>query len=154
MIKAVLLDIDGVLTDGRVTFDAEGREFKTINFKDVDAVFAMKRQGIKTGLITGEKTAVVQEFRRRFQPDFFYCGCKNKPFALREIMEKTAFSYDEICYAGDGRHDLEVMKLVKYSASPADAIREVREAAAIKLEHNGGDACIWELWEKIRELSC
>ena len=149
MIKLVLLDIDGVLTNGKVTVDSVGNESKTIDFKDIDAVFEMKRRGIKVGLITGEKTPITLFFQQRFQPDFFYNGCKDKPAALREIMFATGFSKDEICYAGDGKYDIPIMKLVKYAASPANAIPEVRELSNIRLERNGGDGCIWELLEKL-----
>ena len=152
MIKLVLLDIDGVLTNGKVTVDSNGNEFKTIDFKDIDAVFEMKRRGIKVGLLTGEKTPITLFFQQRFQPDFFYNGCKNKPAALQEIMSATGFSTDEICYAGDGKYDSPVMRLVKYSASPANAIQEVRELSNILLERNGGDGCIWELLEKLNNL--
>ena len=146
MVKLVLLDIDGVLTNGKVTVDSNGNEFKTIDF---DAVFEMKRRGIKVGLITGEKTPITLFFRQRFQPDFFYNGCKDKPAALREIMSATGFGTDEICYAGDGKYDIPLMKIVKYAASPANAIPEVRALSNICLERNGGDGCIWELLEKL-----
>lgn len=152
MIKAVLLDIDGVLTNGKVTVDSEGRESKTVDFKDIDAVFEMKRRGIKVGLITGEATEITLFFRERFKPDFFYNGCKDKPKALAEIMANTGFCGDEICYAGDGKYDIPVMKLVKYSACPANAIPEVKALSSIQLERNGGDGCIWELMEIINEM--
>ena len=89
MIKLVLLDIDGVLTNGTVTVDSNGNEYKTINFKDIDAVFEMKRQKLLVGLITGETTPITLFFKERFKPDFFYNGCKNKPEALREILKKA-----------------------------------------------------------------
>lgn len=149
MVKLVLLDIDGVLTNGKVTVDSNGNESKTVDFKDIDAVFEFKRRGIKVGLITGEKTPITLFFRQRFQPDFFYNGCKDKPAALREIVAATGFGADEICYAGDGKYDIPVMRIVKYSASPANAIPEVRELSRIRLERNGGDGCIWELLEEL-----
>ena len=152
MIKAVLLDIDGVLTNGKVTVDSEGRESKTVDFKDIDAVFEMKRRGIKVGLLTGEATPITLFFRERFKPDFFYNGCKDKPKALAEIMTNTGFSGAEICYAGDGKYDIPVMKLVKYSACPSNAIPEVKEVASMQLKARGGDGCIWELLEKINEM--
>lgn len=149
MIKAVLLDIDGVLTNGKITVDSNGNELKTIDFKDIDAVFEFKRRGLLVGLITGEATPITEYFRRRFQPEFFYKGCKNKPEALSEILGKTGFTADEVCYVGDGKYDIPVMKLVKFSACPANAISDVKKTAKIQLEHCGGDGCIWELLEKL-----
>lgn len=149
MIKAVLLDIDGVLTNGKITVDSNGNELKTIDFKDIDAVFEFKRRGLLVGLITGEATPITEYFRRRFQPEFFYKGCKNKPEALSEILGKTGFTADEVCYVGDGKYDIPVMKLVKFSACPANAISDVKKTAKMQLEHCGGDGCIWELLEKL-----
>ncbi|MDR0932602.1 MAG: HAD hydrolase family protein [Victivallales bacterium] len=150
MIKLVLLDIDGVLTDGRVTVDSRGNEYKTIDFRDIDAVFEMKRRKLKVGLITGEATPITLFFRDRFKPDFFYNGCKNKPEALNEILAETGFSADETCYVGDGKYDIPVMKLVKYSACPANAIPEVKEISNIKLNVRGGEGSIWELLEHLQ----
>ncbi|OQC11632.1 MAG: 3-deoxy-D-manno-octulosonate 8-phosphate phosphatase KdsC [Lentisphaerae bacterium ADurb.Bin082] len=149
MIKAVILDIDGVLTNGKVTVDSEGRESKAVDFKDIDAVFEMKRRGIKVGLVTGEATPITLFFKERFKPDFFYNGCKDKPRALAEIMAQTGYAGSEICYVGDAKYDIPVMKLVKYSACPANAISEVKALASIQLERNGGDGCIWELMERL-----
>ncbi len=152
MIKLVLLDIDGVLTNGRVTVDSHGNEYKTIDFKDIDAVFEMKRRGYKVGLVTGEATPITLFFKERFKPDYFYNGCKNKPEALREILEKSGLTAEETCYVGDAKYDIPVMKLVKLSACPSNAIPAVKELATLQLEARGGEGCIWELLEKIHEM--
>ena len=147
MIKVVLLDIDGVLTDGKVTVDADGNETKTIDFKDLDAVCEMKQQGLIVGLLTGENTPITDLFRKRFKPHFFYNGCKDKPAALKEVLEKTGTRTDEVCYAGDGKHDIPIMKIVKFAACPANSISEVKRLANILLKRHGGDGCVWELME-------
>ena len=149
MIKVVLLDIDGVLTDGKVSVDSAGNETKTIDFRDIDAVFEMKRRGLKVGLLTGEGKPITHFFRDRFKPDFFFNECKDKPAALYKILDKTGTNPDEICYVGDGKYDIPIMKLVKFAASPANAIPEVRALSNILLKRNGGDGCVWELMEWI-----
>jgi YrbI family 3-deoxy-D-manno-octulosonate 8-phosphate phosphatase len=149
MIKLVLFDIDGVLTNGRVTIDSHGNEHKTINFKDLDAIAQMKQQGLKVGLVTGENTPIVQFFRDRFKPDFFYSGCKNKVEALQEIMAQTGFSAEHVCYLGDGKYDIPAMQMVKFPACPADAIGQAKALAKIKLTAAGGEGCAWELLEWI-----
>lgn len=145
MIKLVLIDIDGVLTDGRVTVDSSGNEYKTIDFKDIDAVFEMKRQKLLVGLITGEATPITMFFKKRFDPDFFYSGCKDKPQALKEILGQTGLKPEDVCYVGDARGDIPVMKLVKFTACPSNAIAEVKALAKIRLSARGGDGCLWEL---------
>jgi len=151
MIKLVLLDIDGVLTNGKVTVDSLGNESKTIDFKDIDAVFEMKRRHLMVGLITGEATPITLFFQKRFQPDFFYNGCKDKPAALREILEKTGLAQDDVCYVGDAKYDIPIMRLVKVSACPENAIPEVKALANVQLTRRGGDGCIWELLEWLTE---
>lgn len=150
MIKLVLLDIDGVLTDGKVTIDSRGEETKTIHFKDVDAIFEMKRQKLLVGLLTGEATPITLVFKERFQPDFFYNNCKDKAEALREILAQTGISAEHVCYTGDAHHDIPIMKLVKFSACPSSAISEVKALAHLKLNARGGEGCIWELLEWMR----
>jgi YrbI family 3-deoxy-D-manno-octulosonate 8-phosphate phosphatase len=151
MIKLVLIDIDGVLTDGKITVDSIGNEYKTINIRDIDAVFEMKRQKLQVGLITGEATPITLIYKERFKPDFFYAGCKNKPEALREILSQTGLSAEQACYVGDGKYDIPMMKLVKISACPSDAISEVKALAGIHLSTRGGDGCVWELLEWINK---
>ena len=150
MIRIILLDIDGVLTNGKVTVDALGNEYKTIDFKDIDAVFEFKRLGLKVGLLTGEATPISAYFKDRFQPDFFYSGCKDKSRALDEILTQTGVSADEVCYVGDGQYDVSIMKRVKFAACPANAILEVRKLANIHLDRHGGDGCVWEMVEWMR----
>ena len=143
------MDIDGVLTNGQVTVDSAGNEFKIIHFKDLDAISEMKRQGLKVGLLSGEATPITLIFRERFKPDFFFNGCKDKSAALNKILAQTGFSADEVCYTGDGKYDIPIMKMVKFTACPSDAIREVRELAEILLGCKGGEGCCWELLEWI-----
>jgi len=151
MIKIVLIDIDGVLTNGKVIIDSVGKEAKTINFKDIDAVFEMKRQGLKVGLLTGEDTPITQLFNERFKPDFFYKGCKDKSAALDEILSQTGDGENEVCYIGDGKYDIPILKRVNFAACPANAIQKVKEISNIPLKRNGGDGCLWELMEWIMD---
>ncbi|MEI8246729.1 MAG: HAD family hydrolase [Lentisphaerota bacterium] len=150
-IKLVLLDIDGVLTDGKVSVDSSGNESKTIDFKDIDAVFEMKRRGYKVGLITGEATPITLFFNARFKPDFFYNGCKDKPAAIDKILKETGFVLEEVCYVGDGKYDIPAIKLVGLSACPSNAIPEVKELATVHLAARGGDGCVWELLELLTD---
>ena len=149
MIKVLLSDIDGVLTNGKVTFDAQGNETKTVSFTDMDAMGSFHRQGIKIGLITGESTPIVEYFKKRFRPDFFICGCHTKDEAVKQLMEENGFDPDEVCYIGDGKYDLPVMPLVRLSACPANAIREVKAAAKLNLHTCGGDGVIKELFDTL-----
>ena len=151
MLKIVLMDIDGVLTDGKVIVDSIGNESKSINFKDIDAIYEMKNLDLKVGLVTGEATPITKIFEKYFKPDFFYWGCKDKTIALREILVQTKYTAEQVCYVGDAKFDVPIMKKVKWAACPSNAISEVKEIANIQLKFNGGDGCAWELLEWIKE---
>ncbi len=147
MIKIVLLDIDGVLTDGKVTIDSQGNETKTIDFKDIDAVFELKRRGVLIGLITGEATPITCVFNQRFKPDFFYNGCKDKVQAFEDILAKAKVTQEEVCFVGDSKHDIKLLKMVGLPVCPANAVAEVKTLAAVCLKTKGGNGCILELLE-------
>lgn len=151
MIKVLFSDIDGVLTNGKVTIDAQENETKTVCFTDMDAMGSFRQCGVKIGLITGECTPIVEYFRKRFRPDFFICGCHTKDEAIKQLMEENGFDPDEVCYIGDGKYDLPVMPLVRISACPANAIREVKAAAKLNLHTCGGDGVIKELFDTLAD---
>ena len=139
------------MKDGKVTFDAAGNELKTIDFRDLDAFWEFKRRNILTALVTGEDTPVVEQFRKRFAPEYLVKGCKNKPVAVKNIASETGIALENICYMGDGKFDLPVMTLVGLSACPDNAIREVKAAAKLKLQSSGGNGCIKELLDRLTD---
>lgn len=145
MIELVIFDIDGVLTDGSILVDAQGREQKRLNIKDIDAVFELKRRGYKIAAITGEQTEIVEYFRARFPWDRFISGCKQKAETVRALCADLDTVPEHAAYIGDGKYDLEVLPIVGMSICPADAIREARLLADVVLHHAGGEGCVWEL---------
>lgn len=144
-IKIVLLDIDGVLTDGKVTVDSAGKELKKIDFKDLDGAFELKRMGMKLGFITKEATEITNFFKERFLPDIFFNGTANKLEAIDEICKEHGVTRENICYVGDGKYDRDGVAAVGLGACPQNAIPQVKEVAKVVLSKNGGDGCVWEL---------
>lgn len=153
MIKLLVFDIDGVLTDGTVTVDTAGREQKKINLKDVDAIFQLKKAGYFLAAITGEDTEIVSYFKNRFPWDFFYQGNKHKRETLEELSKKMNLSTGEICYIGDGKYDVEPLKYAGLGICPADAIDDAKNAADIILQAGGGDGCLWELVSILKNIN-
>ncbi|MDR2590985.1 MAG: HAD hydrolase family protein [Oscillospiraceae bacterium] len=152
MIKIVLFDIDGVLTDGSLLVDYNGNELKQVNLVDIDAVHAIKKQGFLIGAITGENTALCNYFEKRFPWDYFYFGRKDKLDVIKEIETITGISSCEICYIGDGFYDIEPLSYVGLSVCPNNAIKEVKDIVDICLTRNGGSGCIWEFRNILLEL--
>jgi len=145
MIKLVLLDVDGVITDGKVQIDSKGHESKQVDFKDIDAIFELKRKGYKLGIITGESTSINKYFVHRFKPDFFHVSCKDKVSAIRKIQDNTGYKKEEICFVGDSKYDIDAIKYAGLGVCPNNAVENVKKMADIILNSNGGDGCIMEL---------
>lgn len=145
-IRAVITDIDGVLTDGKVMLSGGAENYKRICFKDLDAVSLLRAKGIKLGIISGESDAFTDLLYERMHPDYFYTGCKDKKKALEEIAGQGKIELADICYIGDGKYDLEAIKAAGIGACPLDAIEEVAQAADVILKRNGGDGCLAEVF--------
>lgn len=152
MIKLVIFDIDGVLTDGAIIVDSEGREQKRINLKDIDAFFTLKKKGYLLAAITGENTEIVKYFEHRLPWDFFYKGIKQKKDAIEKIVQDNNLTLSETCYIGDGKYDVEAIRSVGLGVCPADAVTDARVAADVILHNCGGNGCVWELKEILKRL--
>ncbi|MDR1916619.1 MAG: SIS domain-containing protein [Synergistaceae bacterium] len=152
MLKVVLFDIDGVITDGRITIDENGNEQKQLNLRDIDAIYEIKRRGYRIGAITGEKTNITKYFEKRFPWDHFYRGCKDKISAIQKIERAEGVERDEICYVGDGKYDIEPVRYAGLGVCPADAINPVRECAGLVLG-TSGSGTLWELVEYLEEMN-
>ena len=101
MIQVLALDIDGVLTDGKVTLDDSGRELKTLSYRDIDAVFLAQRRGLQVVLVTGEALPWVDMIARRLEISHVYRGAKDKCQALRSVCTELGVSRQQVCYVGD-----------------------------------------------------
>ena len=153
MIKLVIFDIDGVLTDGSIIINENGFEQKKINIKDIDAIFELKSRGFKIAAITGEDTPIVKYFANRFPWDYFYKGKKNKVESIDEIISLSNIAKEDICYIGDGKYDSESLKYVGLGICPLNAVVKAKESADIILNTNGGEGCVWELVKILEEYN-
>ena len=145
MIKLIIFDIDGVITDGTVIVNEDGYEQKKINLKDIDAIFELKKRGFMLAAMTGEDSTIVSYFQRRFPWDSFFKGIKDKVSTIKEIQNSANIDKSEICYIGDGKYDVEALKYVELGICPKDSIDKVKSAADIILKNNGGHGALWEI---------
>jgi D-sedoheptulose 7-phosphate isomerase len=144
-IRTVIFDIDGVFTSGEISVSEDGKESKSIDFKDIDAFFGLKKAGYKTAFITGESTPITEWFKNRFQPNYFYSGCKNKKKAVEEIALRENNSIKEICYIGDSHHDLPGFSSAGLKVCPQNASSDVKNICDVILNAYGGHGAIAEL---------
>lgn len=141
-VKAVVTDIDGVLTDGRVMLTDGAEVNKKVCFKDLDAVSLFREKKIKFGIVSGESDKFTDALKERLHPDYFYQGCKDKKRALEMISQEENIPLSSVCYMGDGKYDIEAIRVAGIGICPADAIEEVKQTADIVLECRGGDGCL------------
>jgi len=143
-ITAIALDIDGVLTDGRVTYNEKGEESKTLSYRDIDAVFEFRRRGVTVVLLTAEKTPWVDFLAKRLEVSRCYQGEKNKAEALRRMMRGMSLDEKTLAYIGDSDRDAPALKLVKWGLAPSNATALAKKAARRVLKSAGGQGAVWE----------
>lgn len=146
-----VLDIDGILTDGKVAIDDRDREYKIINYRDLDGVNYLRGRGIKFALLTGEDTALVDKIAKKFKIDNVIKGAKDKADGLIRLSEMTGVPIRNICYLGDSDRDAEGLKLAGMSFTPADATIKAKKAALHIFKLKGGEGLVQELKEYLLE---
>lgn len=144
-IKALVFDVDGVMTDGSLTFDENGAEYKTFNAKDGQGIVMMNKSGFVTAIITARDNGTVRHRFKNLGMTKLFEGCKNKIAALRELMEEFSLEPDEIAYMGDDLPDICVLKTVGLPSCPCDAVDEVQAHALFVSSKNGGRGAVREL---------
>ena len=145
IIKNVFFDIDGVLTDGMVYIDHEGHESKRICFDDIDAIFELRRNGIKIGFITGEDNNFCLYVKKRFSPDYFISGCKDKLVYFKELAKKEKIDVMKTCFVGDSQKDVPLLQYLAYTFSPFDVDEEIKSAAKFVTNATKGNGVIKEV---------
>ena len=149
MIKLVLLDVDGTLTDGGIYRGNNGEELKRFNVKDGYAIVNAQKLGIEFGIITGRKSELVEIRSNELKIKYLYQGISEKTVILEEIMQKTGLKKEEIAYMGDDLNDILIMKQSGLTGAPKDAADEVIQIADFVSGKNGGSGAVREFVEYI-----
>lgn len=155
MIEILALDIDGVLTDGKVTIDENNVESKTIFYRDVDAIYEAHRAGLTLVFVTGEDSPWVGMITRKLEIKHVYRGAKDKLKALEALSRDLNVEIARVCYVGDSTRDIPAIKAAGIGYAPADAAESAREAADVVLKSCGGNGAVSEaigLILKLREV--
>ena len=149
VLKAIALDVDGVLTDGGVWWGPNCEEWKRFSFADIMGVSLARKAGLIVTLISGEDSPLVDRFAAKMNLADITKGCKDKAAALSAFAERNHLALDEICFMGDDVNDLAAMDLAGMSAAPADARPAARKKAAIVTEAKAGNGAVRELVDRI-----
>lgn len=148
-IKLIVLDVDGVLTDGKLYIGSEGKEYKAFNTQDGMGISLARYTGIKTAIITGRESLAVSQRAKELKIDYVYQGIHDKTRVLEEIVKKLEIDFEQICYIGDDINDLPVMKMVGLPCAPNNAVNIVKKNVKYVAEINGGDGAVREIIDYI-----
>ncbi len=141
-IKALVLDIDGVLTDG--TVNVSGHVAKRIFLRDLDAITFAKKKGIKIAFLTGEAESDAYVVVKRFGGGPALYNAKDKRSGIKEISELLSVGLSGICYIGDGRRDIPPLKMVGLGLCPSDGDKLAKKVADRVLDSSGGRGVVVE----------
>lgn len=148
-IKLVIVDVDGVLTDGAIYIDDHGCETKAFHVLDGTAISYLHRVGIKTAIISGRNCDAVAHRASELNIEDVFQGVKNKIDAYKVVVEKYALRDEEVCYIGDDLIDLPILNRVGFPVAVANASLVVKRQAVYVTKAGGGRGAVREVAEKI-----
>lgn len=148
-IRLLLLDVDGVLTDGAVIYSESGSEIKSFNVKDGMGIRMLQRSAIPVGIVTGRRSEALRHRCRDLGIDLLMDGTADKGAALASILSETGLSAGDIGFMGDDLPDLPLMAKVGTALAVADAVPQVLAAAHLVTDRPGGKGAVREAAEAI-----
>lgn len=148
-IRLLALDVDGVLTDGKIYFDSEGRELKGFYTRDGLGLKALQRSGTRLAIITGRTSPMVTQRATELNIDYVFQGSSDKLGAYMELLEQSGLEEKQVCYAGDDWIDLPVLQRCGLAITVPSADREMRERVHWVTTRDGGDGAVREICDLI-----
>jgi 3-deoxy-D-manno-octulosonate 8-phosphate phosphatase (KDO 8-P phosphatase) len=148
-VKLVLLDVDGVLADGRIVYDQDGGELKSFSARDGAGVKYLQRSGLEVAILSGRTSRAVDVRAEELGISQVYQGVKRKLDVFDEVLKSNGIKPDELAYMGDDLMDLPIMRRAGLSAAPSDAVPEVKRAAHVVMRAGGGRGAVREFAEFI-----
>ncbi|MBW8348425.1 HAD-IIIA family hydrolase [Bacillus sp. IITD106] len=148
-IKLIALDVDGVLTDGKIFIGSNGIEYKSFNVKDGMGISLARYTGIKIAFITGKRSESVNIRSKELNVDFLFEGIRNKKAVLLNLVSALNIQMQNVFYMGDDINDLSVIHQVGFSAAPNDAVEIVKNSVHFTSQFNGGEGAVREAIDHI-----
>ena len=148
-VQLLVLDVDGVLTDGGLWFDAEGQLSKRFDVRDGLGIRLLRESGIQIAFLSGGQGGATEVRARQLGISHCLTGIKDKPTALTALQNQLGVSVEQTAFMGDDLNDLAVRPVVGLLFAPADACRPIRKSADAVLRHRGGHGAVRELSERI-----
>jgi len=148
-VKLLVLDVDGILSNGYIIYDANGIETKCFNVKDGMGVKSVKLAGVKTAIITGRSSAMVNQRAKEMGIDYVIQGRDDKLEALKQLLLDLPVELEECAYMGDDLPDIKALQSVGFSATVPNAHPEVLSRVMMVTTHIGGEGAVREVCDLI-----
>ena len=148
-IKVLAMDVDGVLTDGQLIFDGQGRELKSFHVQDGFGMVILKRAGIKTAIITAGASRVVKIRADYLHVDKLYSGVYPKMNAYKKMLKAFGVQPAQVCFMGDDLTDWQILSEVGFAVAVRNAVSEIKKCADYVTAKKGGDGAVREVIEII-----
>jgi len=150
MIELIVLDVDGTLTNGGITYTNSGDELKTFDVADGLAIGTWTRKlGKKAAIITGRNSEIVEKRAKDLRIEYLYQGISNKDEVLESILENEGISWEQVAAIGDDLNDYKMLKKVGLSFTPANGSKYIKDIVDIKCKNYGGSGAVKEMIEYI-----
>lgn len=148
-IKAIIFDIDGVLSSETITLSSEGEPLRTVNIKDGYAIQLAMKLGLRIAIMTGAKVTSIRKRYEGLGVEDIYIGCSVKIETYEIFLQKYGLTDKEIMYMGDDIPDLEIMRRVGCPVCPKDACAEIKEVSIYVSDYLGGHGCGRDIIEQV-----
>jgi 3-deoxy-D-manno-octulosonate 8-phosphate phosphatase (KDO 8-P phosphatase) len=148
-IKMLIMDVDGVLTDGSILLDAHGEDIKVFNSQDGAGIKYLHRAGLKCAILSGRSSPAVEARAKELEIEDVFQGAKDKVVSYEQIRTRRQLTDAEVCYIGDDLTDIPVLRRVGFPVAVANARKEVKKAARFVTSAPGGHGAVREVIEKI-----
>ncbi len=145
MIKLLVLDVDGCLSDGKLIYSADGVESKNFNVKDGLGISTWIKLGNQVAIITGRNSSIVKKRSDELGIQHLYQGIKDKDRVLKEIVNSLGITFNEVAAIGDDLNDYNMLRLVGKSFTPQNGVKEIKAIVNTMLSFNGGDGAVREM---------
>jgi 3-deoxy-D-manno-octulosonate 8-phosphate phosphatase (KDO 8-P phosphatase) len=147
--RLLIMDVDGVLTDGRIIQDGHGHELKVFDVKDGHGIVMAHRAKLRTALISGRESGTVTRRAEELGIELVFQKIWNKLEVYEKILVATELTHDEVAYVGDDLVDIPLLRRVGLAVAVADAVDEVKAAAHLVTQRPGGQGAVREVIELI-----
>lgn len=147
----IVLDVDGVLTDGSIIYGSDATEYKRFHVHDGYGIFRSRKMGLMFSIISGRVSKVTTIRAARLEIADVFQGDEDKVSVFQKIRKKYKLAYEQVCFIGDDEFDLPLLRKVGFSAAPSDAMKRVRDEVDYVAKNQGGRGAVREIIDMILE---